>query len=98
MATYDENNNPYRWMPGFLRRFLNLTYDEAPTTESGQASPSYAPPATTTTQASWTPPSNPSFTPSNMAGYRAPVGTPAVRSVPPPIESRPTNSGPGVAL
>lgn len=88
MGRYDENNNPYSWMPRFLRRFLNLTYDEiqvpGSTQDTSQASFSYAPPSATTSVA-WTPRNAPTFTASNMESYRAPAGaTPVASYTPPP--------------
>jgi hypothetical protein len=98
MARYDENNNPYSWMPGFLRRFLNLTYDE-PTPSAGStysqtstgssySQASYAPPSA---KPGWSAPGEPSFKPTNMEGYRPAITTP---TAPPPISERPAAVSP----
>lgn len=53
MAPYDEKNQAYSWMPGFLRRFLNLDEPTSPGAGSARDSSydrrdSYAPPRQTT--------------------------------------------------
>lgn len=90
MATYDQKN-PYSWMPGFLRRFMHLEYDELPVASAGTqavsyASPSVATPVAQSTPSSvWSPPSQPSFNASNMESYTPPASSgftlPSVPSV-----------------
>jgi hypothetical protein len=77
MARYDNNNNPYSWMPGFLRRFLNLTYDEPQGNEpsSGPRPLSYTSAPTSAGQATWSPPSEPTFKASNLESYAPPAGS-----------------------
>lgn len=99
MAKYDNNNNPYSWMPGFLRRFLNLDYDPAQSAESSQAGPSYAPPSVATVQTAWVPSSEPTFKASSMEGYRAPSVasfTPPAGFTPPPANG--TSAAPSVGV
>ncbi|NTV63579.1 MAG: hypothetical protein HGA65_08595 [Oscillochloris sp.] len=79
MSRY-ENKNPYSWMPGFLRRFMNLEYDEPVASPEPSARPtsstvsSYAAEPTSPAVARWSPPSDPSFTASNMEAYAPPAG------------------------
>ncbi|MBX0330793.1 hypothetical protein K2Z83_24350 [Oscillochloris sp. ZM17-4] len=95
MAKYDEDNNPYSWMPGFLRRFLNLTYDETSgNASSSTGAPSFASAPSSTARATWSSPSEPTFKASNMESYAPPSGGFAPPSggmtPPPPPAPRPT--------
>lgn len=78
MSRY-ENKNPYSWMPGFLRRFMNLEYDEPVASPEPDERPattsSYAAAPATPAVARWTPPSDPSFTASNMETYAPPASS-----------------------
>ena len=87
MAKYDTTNNPYRWMPGFLRRFLNLEYDEAQSFDPGQGvsrvSSGSASSSVSTARAPWLSPGEPTFKASNMESYRTPTSAPAPSYTPP---------------
>jgi len=100
MARYDQNNNPYSWMPGFLRRFLNLDYDEPQSSEQSQGtgrtiSANHATPSASTARAAWLSPSEPSFKASNMESYRTLAGTPAASYAPPSSPSYTPNRNVG---
>jgi len=75
MARYDQNNNPYSWMPVFLRRFLNLDYDAPQETDAGPRSAGYASASAAAARPAtpWSTPSEPTFQASSMETYVPPA-------------------------
>jgi hypothetical protein len=99
MARYDENNTPYSWMPGFLRRFLNLTYDEPQAGGSGLSQSGFAPaPQASAARAAWATPSEPTFKPTSMESYTPPASSytaQATSTYAPPLPPAPDRSADG---
>ncbi|MEI6775396.1 MAG: hypothetical protein WCK70_00680 [Chloroflexales bacterium] len=100
MAKYGQSDNPYSWMPSFLRRFLNLDYDDPQSSEESQGtgrtvSANYAAPAGSTARPTWLSPSEPTFKASGMESYRAPAGAPAASYEPPSSPSYTPNRSVG---
>lgn len=93
MARYDQNNKPYSWMPGFLRSFLNLDYDD-PQGERGssydQAEPRSYTQASQPAANTWSPPNEPTFKATSMEGYTPPAGS---GYTPPPAAAPRPNAG-----
>lgn len=82
MTNYDQDKKPYSWMPGFLRRFLNLEYDDQSVENTGSAPASYSSAAASYSSAaptnvrpatSWAPPSDPTFKATSMEAYTPPA-------------------------
>jgi hypothetical protein len=100
MANYDQDKKPYSWMPEFLRRFLNLEYDDQSAESAGPAAPagySSAAPAPARPGTPWAPPSEPTFKATSMETYVPPASggfLPSPAAAPQPVSSAAGDASP----